>query len=94
MSVVPVEGTGVHRDRDTVSDLRSSGAACAAFGEEGGDVWDGVPGLPWGAAGSGEAAAADELSDAVEGDAELLGGLVGGEVAGPQVLRLHGPSVR
>jgi hypothetical protein len=34
------------------------------------------------------------LPDAVEGDAELLGGLVCGEVAGPDDLRLHGPMMR
>lgn len=40
-----------------------------------------------------ELAAADELADAVEGDAEDAGGLVCGEVAGADDLRLHAASV-
>lgn len=91
MSVVPVEGTVVHRDRYTLSDLRSSGGACGPLGGECGDLWDGVPGLSWAAAGALQLAAVDEQADAAEGDTELLRGLVGGEVAGPDVLRLHAP---
>jgi hypothetical protein len=72
-SVVPVVGTVVHRDRYTLSDLRSSGLACGALGGEGGDVLDGVPGLPGSPAGALELAAVDEQADAAEGDAELLG---------------------
>ncbi|GHH29702.1 hypothetical protein GCM10018780_88150 [Streptomyces lanatus] len=60
---------------------------------ERGDVWDGVPGLPRAAARALQAASADELTDTVEADAELLRGLVRGEVTGPDHLRFHDPMV-
>ncbi|MFJ5728787.1 hypothetical protein [Streptomyces paradoxus] len=39
-------------------------------------------------------AALDELADASEADSEDAGGLVCGEVAGPDHLRLHDPMMR
>ncbi len=86
-------GMAVRGDRDTALTCASSGLAGGAFGVEGLDVGDGVPGLPGAAAGAGELAAVDELADPAEGDAEEAGGLVGGEVTGAQGLGLHGFSV-
>jgi hypothetical protein len=50
--------------------------------------------MSWAAAGAGELAAVDDQAEAAEGDAELLRGLVCGEVAGPDHLRLHDPMLR
>jgi hypothetical protein len=76
-----------------VSDLRSSGGARLALGGERVDVFGGVPGLSGGASGACELASVDEVAEGAEADAEQACGLVGGEVAGPDVLRLHGPMV-
>jgi hypothetical protein len=76
----------VHADRDTALTCGSSGLGRGAPGDESGDVLHGVPGLSLGAAGAGELASLDELADGREADAEGAGGLVGGEVAGPDEL--------
>lgn len=49
-----------------------------------------MPRLARAAAGAHQLAALDELADSAESDPEGAGGLVGGEVTWPKLLRLHG----
>src|SRR5690606_12808362 len=73
------------------SDLRSSCLVRLSFGEQCGDVLDGVPGASFGAADALEAAPVDEVPDGAGAGAESAGDIAGAVVAGWDELGVHDP---